>query len=159
MEELNSAQNGKSMFQRCSKFQKPSGLKSPVLEWKLFKSSKVDSLTSGITTESEEPSESEQVPPESGSDCGVESSFTEGKPFGVKVNRKDHKKLEAIMVRRDSMVLTEVDNVQYTRKILASIGHGEWLNDEIMNGYMKLLQDRDTRYRETGNGNLNRPIQ
>lgn len=41
-----------------------------------------------------------------------------------------------------------MDNARYTSRILSCLGWTNWLNDEVINGYMKLLQCRDSQLRK-----------
>ncbi|KAK9817166.1 hypothetical protein WJX72_010594 [[Myrmecia] bisecta] len=43
-------------------------------------------------------------------------------------------------------------NIDITRRLIKCMKPPEWLNDEVMNVYMGLLQDRDTRRRKAGRG-------
>eukprot|EP00775_Hariotina_reticulata_P005601 gene5601-5839_t len=43
------------------------------------------------------------------------------------------------------LVMHPKANIELTRELLQCMRHGQWLNDEVMNFYMALLQDRDAQ--------------
>lgn len=144
--------HARSMSARCAKFQKSPALKSPVLERKLFPKIPIFEISSSDSEE--EHSEKEDAHVEGPSDSCLPSRHGQGVPCELEgeLDDTDFKMFDAVVMNKDGQVVTEVDKVPFTRKMLSCLGHGEWLDDEIMNAYMKLLQDRDTRLRGAAKG-------
>ncbi|GMH39119.1 hypothetical protein BSKO_07017 [Bryopsis sp. KO-2023] len=129
---VNTTQTAKTLVQTWCEFQ--SSIK-PVVE-----EDEVSQSISDILTDDED-----------GEICDQPEEIVDDGPrrFGVDLTEADYAVFEDVVKRPDGRVLSGVDNVELTAKVLACLQHGEWLNDEIMNGYMRLMQERDSTLRSS----------
>lgn len=72
--------------------------------------------------------------------------------FGVKLSLEDIKSYNKCIQAPSDKVMTRVGSVSFDSKLLSCLGNGAWLNDEVINGYMRLLQERDTHFRKSKAG-------
>lgn len=66
----------------------------------------------------------------------------------MSLSEEDLREVDSILTELTTQVLVEIDGIQLTPQLLSCLRPSEWLNDEVINAYMSLLNSRSRRLTE-----------